>query len=199
MTTPDADATAGNPAQNGSDIDGLKALFSLLAGAVIIAGFALAKYFLDAVPEWLILALMGVGSLTLLLAHGWKATTAFVGLAFAVFSLLPSNEDPMAVWHERIQQPRVGDYYPLDIFVLRDQAAPDDNRFVIHKVIAFDQDSITFTESTRRYHGDTVNQLLKSKKIAQVEMHPGEVSLSKARLGELLDQHSLGGVFRLEK
>jgi len=181
-----------------SDEDAKNILLGLLGGILVVAGFALAKYFLHTgIPEWLVLVLVGIGGIILLSVNGWGVASATIVSTLVLFQMLPDGgEDPMIVWQSRIDSPLKGDVYGLNEFSLNDERAPDEFEISVLKVVSFNAETVSFNRSTKLYTLEGMNSRIQDDTIYKVSMFPDTVSYSKAQLTELLNNHVLGGVFR---
>ena len=188
-----------NEDQPQDQVSSTKAVVSMVAGVMIIAAFMMAKYFSDSgIPAPLpgiMIVLAGIG---LMIFHGWKPALTTLTIIFLVFKFLPSDEDPMEVWSDLIDQPVAGDFYGINKYTLAGEKAPNDIQFLFYKVVSFDNSTITFVRSQQLYNAETVNDMLNTKEVVKAKMHDEPFTMTKTELHEYLESHTLGGVFRIE-
>ncbi|MGF1764063.1 hypothetical protein [Aliivibrio kagoshimensis] len=133
----------------------------LLAGPLLLlASFSAYHWFFYDLSQWLIVSVGFIGIFLCLINLQWKFTLGLFTLLAIVFSYLPREAIPQSLSLERVASPVIGDYYPMDVFDMQMVKAPDEFPFVIHRVKSFDEMSITFHVSTKRFSQEGVDQLL---------------------------------------
>jgi hypothetical protein len=188
-----------NPNQKESLINTIWDYLLLFAGPLLLlASFAAYHWLFYDLSHWLIVSVGLIGILLCLINFQWKFTLGFFALLAIVFSYLPREAIPLQLSLERITTPIVGDYYPMDVFDMQMVKAPDEFPFVIHRVKSFDEMSITFHVSTKRFSQEGVAQLLDPthKKVQKIFYLRETKTFSKKELSTELRLLNIANVTR---